>query len=80
MAKVTNYIDVDRLGEIFINNPKLNKFTDIEPMEGMILKGTNDEETLYFKIIINGDGEFEAYEVDEYGKKLGEPFLLDEAQ
>lgn len=76
-AKVTDYIDADRLGEICTTNPILKTFNDCEPIEGMILKMTGDMGISYYKVIKNDDGEFEAYLISESGEKLGDPFLLE---
>ena len=76
-AKVTDYIDPDRLGEIVISNPILKTFKDCEPIENMILKMTGDMGISYYKVIKNDDDQFEAYLISKDGKQLGDPFLLD---
>lgn len=76
-AKVTDYIDADRLGEICSTNPILRTFNDCEPIEGMVLKMTGDMGVSYYKVIKNDDGDFEAYLIDQSGKQLGDAFPLE---
>lgn len=76
-AKVTDYIDADKLGEICSTNPILKTFNDCEPIEGMVLKMTGDMGVSYYKVIKNDDGDFEAYLIGNDGRQLGDPFLLE---
>lgn len=76
-AKVTDYIDADKLGEICSTNPILSAFDDCEPIEGMVLKMTGYMGVSYYKVIKNDDGDFEAYLTDKSGAQLGDPFLLE---
>ena len=76
-AKVTDYIDSDRLGEIISTNPILSTLNDCEPIEGMVLKMTGDMGVSYYKVIKNDDYEFEAYLIDQSGRQLGDAFPLE---
>lgn len=76
-AKVTDYIDSDRLGEIISTNPILSTFNDCEPIEGMVLKMTGDMGVSYYKVIKNDDYTFEAYLIDQSGRQLGDAFPLE---
>jgi hypothetical protein len=76
-ARVTDYIDSDRLGEIISTNPILSTFNDCEPIEGMVLKMTGDMGVSYYKVIKNDDYTFEAYLIDQSGRQLGDAFPLE---
>lgn len=78
-AMVTDYIDSDRLGEIIVNNPILSTYKDCIPMEGMILKMVGELGDQLYKVVKNDDGKFEAYMIDNTGRQLGDPFVLDES-
>lgn len=74
-ASVTDYIDSDALYDIFKNNPVTSHLELVKCYDDMTIKMKGDSGYRFFKVVKTPD-EFEAYEIEESGEKIGDTFQL----
>lgn len=77
-ALVTDYLSSDDLHKI-MRNPEFGSFSSYQQIDGMIVRTDNHNviKSRYWKFIKNSDGNWEVYEVDNDGRKIGSPFLAE---
>lgn len=83
---VTDYLSSDDLHKI-MHNPEFGSFSSYQQMDGMIVRTDKSRgafdgapgaiKSRYWKFIKNDDGNWEVYEVDNDGRKIGSPFLAE---
>lgn len=85
-ALVTDYLSSNDLHKI-MHNPEFGSFSSYQQIDGMIVRTDKSRgvfdgapgaiKSRYWKFIKNSDGNWEVYEVDNDGRKIGSPFLAE---
>lgn len=80
-SKITDYISPEKLDLYIKSNPVLkDTLKDYRILDDMVIEVTTDMGISYYKSIINDDGDIELYLISKSGNKLGDSFLLKEAE
>jgi hypothetical protein len=80
-SKITDYISPEKLDLYIKSNPILkDTLKDYHVLDDMVIEVTTDMGISYYKSIINNDGDIELYLISKSGNKLGDSFLLKEAE
>ena len=86
-ATVLDYVEHDTLRDWMISNKNFGDVSFYTPLEGMVVKTDNDTDpegtngpdfSRYWQFIKSDDGAWEAYEITEYGVKIGDTFVVAE--
>ena len=80
-SKITDYISPEKLDLYIKSNPFLKDvLKDYRILDDMVIEVRTDMGISYYKSIINDDGDIELYLISKSGNKLGDSFLLKEAE
>ena len=80
-SKITDYISPEKLDLYIKSNPVLkDTLKDYRILDDMVIEVRTDMRISYYKSIINDDGDIELYLMSKSGNKLGDSFLLKEAE
>lgn len=80
-SKITDYISPEKLDLYIKSNPVLkDTLKDYRILDDMVIEVRTDMGISYYKSIINDDGDIELYLMSKSGNKLGDSFLLKEAE
>lgn len=80
-SKITDYISPEKLDLYIKSNPVLKDvLKDYRILDDMVIEVRTDMGISYYKSIINDDGDIELYLMSKSGNKLGDSFLLKEAE